>query len=282
MKRLTALLLIFITVFIVTSCESETEKIKKEIAGVWDVRTPFVKKRITLNKDGLFEIDVKITEEDSEVVVNTGKINGKWDLKENFFTLSFSHIDKRIKDDIDWKKDKEVLYTFDKVSLKKIIFSTKSKNIVWKRFKNPITNKEFINKDIIIDLKPIVVNLYKDRIRGKERFLCLHYKLFFEDVEGIDYVIKSKKEEFAKTYYELHPRIRDAVIMFLSSLKFRDIKTFAKSNLMNKDLKKVLNHYLNKKLKTLEIERIVVASSKEGVNDFLGFDDEDTDDKETK
>jgi hypothetical protein len=281
MKRLTALLLIFITVFIVTSCESETEKLKKEIVGVWDVRTPFVKKRITLNKDGLFEIDVKITEENSEVVVNTGNINGKWDLKEKFFTLSFSHIDKRIKDDIDWKKDKEVLYTFDKVSLKKIIFSTKSINIVWKRFKNPITNKEFINKDITIDLKPIVVNLYKDRIRGKERFLCLHYKLCFEDVEGIDYVIKTKKGEFAKTYYELHPRIRDAVIMFLSSLKFRDIKTFAKSNLMNKDLKKVLNHYLNKKLKTLEIERIVVASSKEGVNDFLGFDDEDTKDNET-
>lgn len=275
MKKLVYLILISIMIFVLTSCESETEKNKKQIVGEWEIKTPFINKNITLEKDGTFEIKVFITEEDSDMVVNRGEIKGNWDLIENKFSLKFSSISKTIEKELDWKIDKQVLYDFNSVALKKMKFTLNDKKIEWKRLVDPITNEKIDSKDVFIDLKPVAVNLFKDRIRGKERFLCLHYKLSFEDIEGIEYIIKSKKEEFAKISYELHPRIRDSVIMYLSSLKFRDVKTFAKSNKMNKELKKVLNHYLNKKLKTLEIERIIVASSKEGVNDFMGFDEED-------
>ncbi len=269
--------LAFIMIFCMSSfysCKSETEKNKEQIAGIWEVKSPNIVKTMTLNIDGTFETQVVITEEESELIMNKGDIRGKWNLREKEFKLDIEFVTKTIEKDLGWKVNKPVVYTFDSVSLKKMKFLSKNKKYEWKRLVDPVTKEAIDSKDILIDLKPIAVNLYKDRIRGKERFLCLHYKLCFEDVDDIDYIISSTKKEFVHVFYELHPRVRDAVIMYLSSLTFKEVKTFAKSRKMNKQLKKILNHYLNNKLKTLEIDRIVVASSKDGVNDFMGFDDE--------
>jgi hypothetical protein len=67
----------------------------------------------------------------------------------------------------------------------------------------------------------------------------------------------------------IHPKAREAVIIFLSSLVFDDVKDFQKIKIQNKKLAAVLNPYMDGSIKEIKIEHVIVTTDPDQVEEFI-------------
>ena len=112
-------------------------------------------------------------------------------------------------------------------------------------------------KSPVIPLKPVAVNLNKNRSSDKDRYLCMDLELHLHDL--------MPDEEMPR----MHPRARDAMITYLSSLIYTDVKTFDDAKVVIKKLQGVLNPYMNGLIREIKVNHVVIASSPEKVEEFM-------------
>jgi hypothetical protein len=106
-------------------------------------------------------------------------------------------------------------------------------------------------------MKPLVVNLNKLSSNDKDRYLCLALDLHLEALEA--------EQEAPK----LHPKVWDAASIYLSSLIYKDVKTFDTMKVVNERLFDIFTPYLDGKLSHIEVNHVMISSNMEKVEEFI-------------
>ena len=94
-----------------------------------------------------------------------------------------------------------------------------------------------------IPMGPIAVNLNKHRLNDKDRYLCLDMTLILQEMM-LEHEVPA-----------IHPKAREAAMIFFSSLVFDDVKVFTSIKKQNKKLVAVLNPYMEGSIKEIKIEQ---------------------------
>ena len=113
------------------------------------------------------------------------------------------------------------------------------------------------NLNNTIPMGPIAVNLNKHRSHDKDRYLCLDMTLILKEM--------MLEHEMSA----IHPKAREAAMIFFSSLVFDDVKVFTSIKKQNKKLVAVLNPYMEGSIKEIKIEHAIVTTDIDKVEEFM-------------
>ena len=113
------------------------------------------------------------------------------------------------------------------------------------------------NLNNTISMGPIAVNLNKHRLHDKDRYLCLNMTLILQEMM-LEHEVPA-----------IHPKAREAAMIFLSSLVFDDVKVFTSIKKQNKKLVAVLNPYMEGSIKEIKIEHAIVTTDIDKVEEFM-------------
>ena len=106
-------------------------------------------------------------------------------------------------------------------------------------------------------MEPIAVNLNKNRSNTQDRYLCLKMNMVLKELMP-DQKIPA-----------MHPKAREAAIIFLSSLVYGDVKDFDQVKIQRTKLVDVLNPYMEGFIKDIEIEHVIISTTIEKVEEFI-------------
>jgi hypothetical protein len=127
----------------------------------------------------------------------------------------------------------------------------------WKKSRNPKAGDAGTETPIVIPMKPLAVNLNKNRSSTQDRYLCLNMHLVLKELMP-DQQIPA-----------LHPKAREAAVLFLSSLVYEDVKDFDQVKIQKSKLVDVLNPYMEGFIKDIKIEHVIISTTMEKVEEFI-------------
>ncbi len=209
---------------------------------------------LTFRANGSWKTESRIEGRFSKVVKRTPAINGKWEMVENRIAMVANEDSPQGK----WEKEKRILFEIIELTPEILILKDPSEKMVkWLRIKSSQKKKVEIKT---VELGPIVVNLRKKKKRSADRYICINLGIALN-------ISEAENEESIPTF---HPRVREAAIFHLSSLTYNDVNKLAKINDVKKDLQYILNPYVVGGIKELLVQKVIVTSSKETVEEFLG------------
>jgi len=126
----------------------------------------------------------------------------------------------------------------------------------WARVKSQkVEEKERLAR--AISMKPIVVNLSKERPGSKDQYLCIELEIVFKPV-GVGMALP-----------KLHPKVRETAIFHLSSLTYSEANTMSKIGHIKDSLLNILNPYAKGQIESIAIRNIMVTSRWKSVESFL-------------
>ncbi|MBU2631174.1 MAG: flagellar basal body-associated FliL family protein [Proteobacteria bacterium] len=203
---------------------------------------------------GEWNSSVRIADATSKIVKSKGNAKGTWHIEKGqmIFTVSESDIEEI------WEKNATSF--FDIVELTETTMQLKDESgrmIVWKQTKAKKAVETEVDLSPIIPMGPVVVNLNKNRSNDKDRYLCLDLNLVLKEL--------MPNQEIPP----IHPKAREAAIIFLSSFVFNDVKDFDSIKQQNEKLVDVLNPYMEGFIKEITIEHVIVATEVEKVEEFI-------------
>lgn len=207
--------------------------------------------------------------------------SGLWDIKDKTFMIS---AEKDVPE-LEWKNgdkfDFEIVeITPDLLKLK----DTKGNDSEWERVREEKKedgkggeSKEA--KPIVVEGEPMIINLVQKLQYGKERYLCIKIDYHFRQPEP-DHSVgtqekekkKDEKEGSAEPYkYQfIHPEVKDAIIMHLGEMQYRDIRNYDKIQGLRAGIEKRIAPYFAGELTGVTISDAIITSSRESIDQFLG------------
>ncbi len=237
----------------ITGCE-EKEKTQSDLAvGNWVqskggtyilwVATPL----------GEWSSSVKIPDVTGKIVKSRGSAKGIWHIEDGQMIITV------MESDVEDVWEKNVTSFFDIIELTEIQMKLKEESghvVVWN---TTSTQKQAVSENLnnAIPMGPVAVNLNKNRSHDKDRYLCLNMNLVLQEMMP------------EQDIPSIHPKAREAVIIFLSSLVFDDVKDFKKIKIQNKKLVAVLNPYMDGSIKEIKIEHVIVTTDPDQVEEFI-------------
>lgn len=258
MKKNTVLRIILIVgigiLMLLAGC-GEEEKTQTDMAvGNW---TQFRNRAYILlitNPKGEWNSSVRIADVTSKIVKSKGTAKGIWHIEKGqmIFSVAESTIDKI------WETNATIF--FDIIALTETELHLKDENGrvgIWKKTNTKKAAAAQEEIQLVIPTGPVVVNLNKNRSNDKDRYLCLNLNLILKEL------MPDQKPP------PVHPRARDAAIIFLSSLIQNDVRDFDNLKEQGKKLVHVINPYLDGMVKEIEIEHVIVANNVEKVEEFI-------------
>jgi hypothetical protein len=231
------------------------EKNQNELAvGNW---TQFRNRAYILlitNPKGEWNSSVRIADATSKIVKSKGHAKGTWYIENGqmIFTVSESEIEEV------WEKNATIF--FEIIELTETIMQLKNKSgriIVWKatNAKKAATSENDLSP--IVPMGPVAVNLNKNRSNDKDRYLCLNMNLVLKEL--------MPDQELSP----IHPKAREAAVIFLSSLVFNDVKDFDRLKKQAGKLVDVLNPYMEGFIDKITIEHVIIATEIDKVEEFI-------------
>ncbi len=209
---------------------------------------------LVIKAQGGWASDIRVEGAHSKIIEKRGHASGTWQVEGAQLVMTVLESDA---DDM-WEKNKTLFCEI--VELNEDLLSLKypGGNVLdWKRFKTKPKPGEVPNLSRVIRMVPLVVNLNKNRSHDKDRYLCL------------DLEVSLKKLKPGQNPPVIHPRARDAMNLFLSSLIYKDVKTLDSVKLVTKDLEVLLNPYLDNMLEEITVNHVVISSTMDKVEEFL-------------
>ncbi|WP_027359008.1 flagellar basal body-associated FliL family protein [Desulforegula conservatrix] len=202
---------------------------------------------------------------------------GLWDIKDKTLMIS---ADRDIAG-LDWKKGDK--FDFEIMELTPDLLKLKGKDgspSEWERIKEEKegekTSEAKEDKPLVIEGDPMVINLLQKLQYGKERYLCIkidyHFKQPPVDPKKEKGKEDEKKEGRAEPYkYQfIHPEIKDAVIMHLGELQYRDVRNYDKIKGLKSGIEKKIAPYFYGELLGVVISDAIITSSKDSIDQFIG------------
>ena len=256
MKRISDFFTLFlVTIFLLISAASckEKEPSPSELAvGNWVQSKKMAHILWVTNPKGEWNSSVKILDV-AGIVISKGSAKGTWQIAENqmIVTVLESEVDKI------WEKNTTLFFDIVEVTESTMQLREESGRIsAWqKTISQKSVTSETLNN--ILPISPMVVNLNKNRSNDKDRYLCLNMNMILEEV-------MAEQEILA-----IHPKAREAAVVFLSSLVFDDVKDFTGIEEQNKKLVAVLNPYMKGMIKEIKIEHVIVTTEVDQMEEFI-------------
>ena len=249
--------LFFLTVsFIVTiSGCAEKEKTQSElVVGNW---TQFRNRAYILliaNPKGEWTSTVRIADVTSKIVKSKGQAKGTWHIEKDqmIFTVLESDIDEI------WETNATTFLDIVELTEEKMSLRAESGHVVtWKKTTGKKSSAAQGEVVPTVRMGPVTVNLNKNRSNDKDRYLCMDLNLVLKELMP------------GQEVPPIHPKAREAAMIFLSSLVFNDVKDFDSIKEQNKKLINVINPYMEGFIKDISIEHVIVATDIEKVEEFI-------------
>ncbi|GEM_PF-4769958 len=235
-----------------TGCAREPA-LSEKILGGWSNKSAETYIYLTIKMENKWEASVKIADFTSNIIQARGKASGQWHIEDNTFVLTVFETDiEKI-----FKKNSTGFFEIIKLDDKVLeLMDTNGQIIVWKTVQIP-KNQAGGNSVNSIRMAPFTVNLNKVRSRDKDRYLCLNLKIILKEFMPGAQLPK------------VHPKAREAVLIYLSSLVYKDIKDLSKVKELQNNLRIVLNPYMGDMVEKVEIDHVIVSSTIDRVEEFL-------------
>ena len=237
-----------------TGCGKEEKTQTETAVGNWTQLRNRAYILLITNPKGEWNSSVRIADVTSKIVKSKGNAKGTWYVEKGqiIFTVTASDIEEI------WKKNDTIFY--DIVELTETVMQLKDETgrvTTWRQTSGQKTAAAQENQDQVISMVPIAVNLNKNRSSDKDRYLCMKLNLVLNEL--------MPDQEIPV----IHPKAREAAIIFLSSLVFDDVKDFDAIKRQNKKLVQVLNPYMQGFIKEIDVEHVIVAAEIEKVEEFI-------------
>jgi len=234
--------------------ERETSK-DELVLGNWTQYRNRAYILLIINPKGVWDSSVRIADATSKIVSAKGSAKGSWHLEED--QLIFTVVESDIQDI--WEQNDTSFFDILELEDRRMLLKEESGRIgEWKKTGGKKGGKtpggvapQFIN------MAPFAVNLNKNSSNAQDRYLCLNMKLALKEL--------MPEQEIPN----IHPRARDAAILFLSALVYGDVENFELIKVQKKKLMAILNPYMEGVIKDIEVEHVIIASSVSKVEEFI-------------
>ncbi len=238
--------------FLFIGCSSEPE-VSETVIGGWSRQSGDSYTYLRIITEGKWVATINIADYTSKIIQVRGKASGSWHIEENNLVLTVleSNISKLFKQN---ETSFFEIKTLDEDVME--LVDTNGQVIIWKSVKQK-KNQAAGNSVNSIRMAPFTVNLNKVRSRDKDRYLCLNLKIVLKEF--------MPGTELPK----IHPKAREAALIYLSSLVYKDIKDLEKVEGLQGNLKTILNPYVGDMIKQVEIDHVIVSSTIDRVQEFL-------------
>jgi hypothetical protein len=240
--------------FFMAGCGDSTRQDKEMVLGNWTLQRNRAYILLIINPKGTWQSSVRIADATSKIVANKGDADGTWHLQDDqfIFTVMESTID-----DV-WAKNQT--YVFDVVELhdhSMLLQEENGRKAEWKKTGARKPGDKDENTAMVIPMAPIAVNLNKISSGSPDRYLCISMELALKELMP------------GQKIPRVHPRAKEAAIVFLSSLIHSDVEDFDKVRDQKSRLKEVLNPYMDGVIEDINIKRVIVSTSMEKVEEFF-------------
>ncbi len=240
----------FASVIFLNGC-GEKKKSQAELAlGSWSQEKDRAHILLNINPKGEWNSSVKIPEAGSRVVKTSGKAKGVWNIDKNqmIFTVMESDID-----DV-WIKGGTVSYDIVGLTGNRIQLKDESGAVMV--FSGAGMEKE-AGLALSVPMAPVVVNISKAKSNDKDRYLCLKMSLILKEL------MPGQKSPV------VHPKVHDAIIIFLSSLVYDDVKDFHGIEVQSQRLVNILNPHMEGTIKKIAVENVILTAEIDKVDEFM-------------
>lgn len=254
LARLSYLIVMVMFVMLSGGCGEEETSQSDLAVGNWTQLRNRAYILLITNPKGGWSSSVRIADATSKIVKSKGSAKGIWHIENGQMIFSVSESDI----ETIWKKNATLF--FDIISLTETEMHLKDENGwvgVWKKTNAKKASAAQGDVQLVVPMGPVVVNLNKNRSNDKDRYLCMNLNLILKE-------LMPEQEP-----PPVHPRARDAAIIFLSSLIQNDVKDFEGVKAQNRKLVHVINPYLDGMVKEIEIEHVIVADNVQKVDEFI-------------
>lgn len=240
---------------IVAGCAKEKKPDKSELLlGTWSQYRNRSYLLLTLKAQGGWDANVRVEGATSRIIERRGTASGTWQLVDKQLLINVAASDIKVL----WGDKNQVVCDILELNTDEMHLQYDGGDVqIWKRVKSKVKGQEPEDLEPTIKMAPLVVNLNKIRSHDPDRFLCL------------DLELNLKSAPAGKAVPVLHPRAREAMLLFLSSLIYEDVKTLDGVKQVTKNLEVMLNPYLDNQLDNIKINHVVISSSRDKVQEFL-------------
>ena len=239
----------------ISGCGGEKEKKDTDLVpGNWIYYRNRTYILIAMDMKGTWTSSVRIADVTSKIVDSRGTAGGTWHLDKGQLILTVEESDIQ---DV-WEKNDTRFYKV--LELSKPLMVLEGENGRKEEWKKTVPQQgkegsEALNS--IVSMAPYAVNLNKHSSNVQDRYLCLSMHL-----ELMELMPEQPVPQF-------HPRARDAAIMYLSSLTYDDVSDFDRIKIQKEKVKEVLNPYMERLIKDVVIDHVIVAGSADKVEEFI-------------
>lgn len=268
-KIISLFIVILLSLLIVSGCGNRASDLSP-LLGSWFLTERSFIFLLTFRANGSFTLSKRKVGPNSKVIGKKKDAVGEWEVAEKQLMLRILKAD-----DIEGWMINTTLF-FEILLVNSDLLELKPSNRIGERWKKVKSGRNLDEQDAASGklnmLKPIILNLAKEKRFDKEMYLCVLMGLFLDDVneDGAEEETKEntkKEDEFVAP--TIHPRIRDTILFYLSAQTHKDLATFEKVNKVKRDLFKVLKPYFYGDLNGIKIDNIVITSKWEIVEEFI-------------
>ncbi len=266
-----ALLLLFLV-----ACDREPQE-RKIIIGPWKDTIASYHTIITFRANGSFGT-LRLVEGQHSKIDDTGKnakVDGKWQLltpEVEGDPLLLVMTPEVVEGESPWEVDTPVTYLIERLTGSRMLLrSPTGGRISWDRLRSSKTPEE--EEDgiprVSVATGPLIVGLTKARLNEESRYLCVQLEVVVVDAEATPYVEERRLPSGEPSGgYRLHPSLREALVLHMSRLKYRDVRSLNHFQEVLGDLKMILLPYLRDHLSDLKVVKIIVTQTLDGVANF--------------
>lgn len=247
-----AVVLSFLIFF--TGCGGKEKSRNEFVVGNWTQYRNRAYILLITNPKGEWNSSVRIADVTSKIVKSKGNAKGTWYIEDDriIFTVMESDIEEI------WKKNATRFFNIVELTGARMELEDETgRIIVWKQTQSQQVEITEENLVPVIPMGPVVVNLNKVRSNDKDRYLCMNLDLVPEELMP------------GQAVPPIHPRVREAATIFLSSLVFKDVKDFEGIKEQNKKLVEIINPYMEGLIKEIDVKQVIVATEIERVEEFI-------------
>ncbi|MCP4719492.1 MAG: flagellar basal body-associated FliL family protein [Desulfobacteraceae bacterium] len=251
---ISSVFLVLFMAFSLTGCGEKEKGDEDLVVGNWTQYRNRAYILLIISPKGNWHSSVRIADVTSKIVKSKGDAKGSWHLEEG--QLIFTVIESNIEEI--WEKNDTSFLEIVELGERIMLLKEESGRIAeWKKTSAQKSGDTESEKAVVIPMKPIAVNLNKNRSNTQDRYLCLNMNMVLKELMP-DQKIPA-----------MHPKAREAAIIFLSSLVYDDVKDFDQVKIQRSKLVDVLNPYMEGFIKDIEIEHVIISTTMEKVEEFL-------------
>jgi flagellar basal body-associated protein FliL len=209
---------------------------------------------LVLTQKGAWYSAVRIADATSKIVESKGDAKGSWHMEEGqlIFTVVESNIEEI------WEKNDTSFFEIVELGERTMLLKEENGRVgEWNKTTTQKPGEVEAVKEVLISMEPIAVNLNKNSSNAQDRYLCLNMNMVLKELMP-DQEIPA-----------IHPKAREAAILFLSSLVYEDVKDFEQVKLQRLKLLDVLNPYMEGFIKDIVIEHVIISTTIEKVEEFI-------------